>query len=73
MSYDSWITKEPEVYEEPPPAVDPKDEAYTEACEEIDKLKALVIRAADALEDKAFNWLSQKDWELIALLRKETK
>jgi hypothetical protein len=44
MSYDSWITKEPEVCEEPPLAVDPRDEAYTEACEEIAKLRKTVER-----------------------------
>jgi hypothetical protein len=42
MSYDSWITKEPEVYEEPTPVVDPRDEAYTEACEEIARLKKVI-------------------------------
>jgi hypothetical protein len=39
MTYDSWKATEDQPYEELPPAVDPRDEAYTEACEEIDKLE----------------------------------
>jgi hypothetical protein len=43
-TYDAWLAREPEVYEEPPPLVDPRDEAYSEACEEIDKLKKIIKR-----------------------------
>jgi hypothetical protein len=50
MTYDQWKTTDPEIYVDPPLSVDPRDEAYTEACEEIDRLKKLLIRAADALE-----------------------
>ena len=41
---------EPEVCEEPPPAVDPRDEAYTEACEEIARLKKAIERLNRQLE-----------------------
>jgi len=43
------VIYDPDPYEEPPLPVDPRDEAYTEACEEIDRLKALIKRAADVL------------------------
>jgi hypothetical protein len=36
-TYDAWKTKEPEVYDEPRPPIDPPDEAYIEACDEIDR------------------------------------
>jgi hypothetical protein len=64
-------------YEEPATPIDPKDEAYTEACEEIDRLKAegarfrdLMTHAANAFEDKQWNCVGEKDLELIALMRK---
>ena len=44
MNYDAWLAREPEVYEEPPSPVDPRDDAYTEACEEIDRLKRIIER-----------------------------
>ena len=40
---------DPQPYEEPPLPIDPRDEAYSEACEEIYQLKALIKRAADVL------------------------
>jgi len=40
---------DPQPYEEPPLPVDPRDEAYTEACEELGRLRALMKRAADVL------------------------
>jgi hypothetical protein len=30
--------------EEPTPPIDPRDEAYTEACEEIERLKKIIER-----------------------------
>jgi len=50
MTYDAWKTKEPEVYEDPPPAVDPRDEAYTQACEEIDRLKKINTEAMEEID-----------------------
>ena len=44
MNYDAWFAREPEVYEEPLFPVDPRDDAYTEACEEIDRLKRIIER-----------------------------
>jgi hypothetical protein len=44
MSCDSWITRQSEPYEEPPLPVDPRDEAYTEAVEEIARLKKVIER-----------------------------
>jgi hypothetical protein len=40
---------DPQPYEDPPLPVDPRDEAYTELCEEIYQLKALIKRAADVI------------------------
>jgi hypothetical protein len=53
MTYDAWITREPEVCEEPPPAVDPRDEAYTEAMEEIARLKKIIERLKRELEARS--------------------
>jgi hypothetical protein len=44
MTNDNYITTEPEIYEEPPLPVDPRDEAYTEAKEEIERLKKTIER-----------------------------
>jgi ubiquinone biosynthesis protein UbiJ len=50
ITYDTWITRESEPYEESPPPVDPRDEAYTEACEEIARLKRIIERLERELE-----------------------
>jgi len=44
MSYDNWATTEEQPYEEPREPVDPKDEAYSEACEEIERLRKIIER-----------------------------
>ena len=43
-TYGAWKMKQSEVYDEPPSPVDPRDEAYSEACEEIDRLKKVIER-----------------------------
>jgi hypothetical protein len=52
---------------------DIQDEAYSEACDEIKRLKALLTRAADALERVDKNWPNEDygaDAPLIKKLRK---
>jgi hypothetical protein len=69
MTNDYYKTTEPEIYEDQPLPVDPRDEAYTEACEEIDRLKVLIKRAADALETYP-TWSWPATVQLISELRK---
>jgi hypothetical protein len=68
MTYDTWKTTEPEIYEEPPLPVDPREEAYSEACEEVKRLRALIKRAADALETYP-TWSRPATVALVAELR----
>jgi hypothetical protein len=70
MTYDTWKTTEPEIDETPPLPVDPREEAYTEACEEIARLKALIKRAADVLETYP-TWSRPAIVQLISELRKK--
>jgi hypothetical protein len=53
------------------PPVDPRDEAYTEACEEIARLRVLIKRAADMLETYP-TWSRPAAVKLIQELRKTT-
>jgi hypothetical protein len=43
-TYDAWKTTEAEPYEEPSFPIDLRDEAYTEAMEEIARLKKIIER-----------------------------
>jgi len=42
MTNDTYRATEPEPYNELPPPIDPRDEAYSEAMEEIDRLKKII-------------------------------
>jgi len=50
MTNDYYLTTEAVPYQKSSSPVDPRDEAYTEACEENEWLKALCARAVKALE-----------------------
>jgi hypothetical protein len=69
MTNDYYKTTEPEIYEDPPLPVDPRDEEYSEICEEVVQLRALIKRAADALETYP-TWSRPATVQLISELRK---
>jgi hypothetical protein len=64
------MSYEPQLWDEPPLPVDPRDEACTEACEEIERLRALIKRAADVLETYP-TWARPATVQLISELRKK--
>jgi len=61
MTNDYYKTTEPEIYEDPPLPVDPRDKAYTEACEEIERLKKTIERLKKIYESNPTGDFGRED------------